>query len=74
MGGVPANLRMAERPEVLLAQHVEECLGVHVEPDALLKFVTENWMTVQTLAHRIHNSHVLRKHAERTARIMREGV
>lgn len=66
--------RLPDRPETILAQHFEEATGIHVEPDALLKFMTENWRTVSFLAHRIHHNHTIRKHVERSGEIMQGGL
>lgn len=65
MGGPRIEIRMAERAEVLLAQHINEGLGVYIDPKRLRQFLCENWTTVQTLAHHIHDADVARKHAER---------
>lgn len=42
-------------PEETLSKLVEDRLGFTVDPDALRKFILNDWRRVSTLAHAIHD-------------------
>lgn len=54
--------RRRRRPEEQLAVHLAENFGATVDPEALRKFIAENWTTLSRLAHEIHADAVRRAH------------